>query len=213
MISRFVAARGHPRAPRRGEFGEGGGGNSGGGNKRARGGESKPCCGAHLGLTGRPFNPRLKGPGGGPREVSTSFPPPRFRGGCNAVGGGLGIWRTSLTQMAKRPSYLRLFLTKERERERGTCTSGWRRHTAPSETNVSTNVKTRGEEAEERRRKGWRTRTTRFTTVQLDRAFTSFPFLNACVCVSTYRNGVYSSIQTRIVFRTVKWKQKATKER
>lgn len=80
----------------------------------------------------------------------------------------------------------------KRKRERGTCTSGWRRHTAPSETNVSTNVKTRGEEAEERRRKGWRTRTTRFTTVQLDRAFTSFPFLNACVCVSTYRNGIYS---------------------
>lgn len=101
----------------------------------------------------------------------------------------------------------------KRKRERGTCTSGWRRHTAPSETNVSTNVKTRGEEAEERRRKGWRTRTTRFTTVQLDRAFTSFPFLNARVCVSTYRNGVYSPIQTRIVFRTVKWKQKATKER
>lgn len=51
-------------------------------------------------------------------------------------------------------------------------------------------------------------RTTRFTTMQLDRAFTSFPFLNACV--STYRNGVYSPIQTRIVFCTVKWKQKAT---
>lgn len=84
----------------------------------------------------------------------------------------------------------------ERERERReTYTSGWRRHTAPSETNVSANVKTRGtrggggEEAEERKRMrkekggGREKRTTRFTTMQLDRAFTSFPFLNVCVCV------------------------------
>lgn len=47
----------------------------------------------------------------------------------------------------------------------------------------------------------------RFTTMQLDRAFTSFLFER----VSTYRNGVrYSDVERRIVFRTVKWKQKAT---
>lgn len=65
MISRFVAARGHRARRRGGGEGFGKGGNSGGGNKRARGSESKPCCGAF-----RPdrasFQPAFKRP---PRGV------------------------------------------------------------------------------------------------------------------------------------------------
>lgn len=119
-------------------------------------------------------------------------------------------------------SFLSASVSDKGERERETYTSGWRRHTAPSETNVSANVKTRGtrggggEEAEERKRMrkekggGREKRTTRFTTMQLDRAFTSFPFLNVCVCVRLCLRTATACIQTRIVFRTVKWKQKAT---
>lgn len=142
--------------------------NSGGGNKRARiesGGAFKA-----------PWPTRVlkkKREGVGPREVSTSFQPRRFHRGCNAVG---GIWPTGLTQMAKRPSYLRLFLTRERERDveaDGDAT----RLSIRDECKYYYNVKTRGTEEREKgwERKGWR-RTTRFTTMQLDRAFTSFPF-------------------------------------
>lgn len=118
-----------------------------------------------------------------------------------------------MTQMAKRPSYLRLFLTREREREGGTYAMETPYGSIRDECKVLTRKQEeRRREREKRMRKekggGRERRTTRFTTMQLDRAFTSFPFLNACV--STYRNGVYSPIQTRIVFRTVKWKQKAT---
>lgn len=72
----------------------------------------------------------------------------------------------------------------------------------------TTEKKRRGEYDEGFRGKGGKNPVgARFTTMQLDRAFTSFLFER----VSTYRNGVrYSDVERRIVFRTVKWKQKAT---
>lgn len=67
---------------------------------------------------------------------------------------------------------------RERERERDVEADGdATRLSIRDECKYYYNVKTRGTEEREKgwERKGWR-RTTRFTTMQLDRAFTSFPF-------------------------------------
>lgn len=114
--------------------------------------------------------------------------------------------------MAKRPSYLRLFLTREREREGEGRRSGWRRHTAlhPRRMQVllQRENKRNGREGEGVGKKRVEENDSFYHYATRSRVY-FLPFLNesVCVCVPQRR----SPIQTRIVFRAVKWKQKATR--
>lgn len=97
--------------------------------------------------------------------------------------------------MAKRPSYLRLFLTREREREGEGRRSGWRRHTAlhPRRMQVllQRENKRNGREGEGVGKKRVEENDSFYHYATRSRVY-FLPFLNesVCVCVCVYRNGV-----------------------